>query len=193
MSNDTARKRKEGLIHIAKRTELTTRLRWLLRVGTFLLALVAGGLFVLILGHNPLAVYATILSGAFRSGMAIQGTVSVIIPLLISALGVTLAFKMRFWNIGAEGQIIMGAVFATYFGVFHGNWPHALLIAVMFLAGMLGGGLWGLIPAFFKARFNTNETLFTLMLNYIALYFIVFLRDGPWADPNSSGYPKIAR
>ena len=115
------------------------------------------------------------------------------IPSLISALGVTLAFKMRFWNIGAEGQIIMGAVFATYFGVFHGNWPHALLIAVMFLAGMLGGGLWGLIPAFFKARFNTNETLFTLMLNYIALYFIVFLRDGPWADPNSSGYPKIAR
>ena len=63
----------------------------------------------------------------------------------------------------------------------------------MFLAGMLGGALWGLIPAFFKAKFNTNETLFTLMLNYIALYLISFLRDGPWQDPNSSGFPKIAK
>ena len=193
MNNATARKGKDGLLHIAKRTELTMRQRWLLRAGTFVLALVAGGLFVLALGHNPISVYATILTGAFRSGMAVQGTVNVIIPLLISALGVTLAFKMRFWNIGAEGQIIMGAIFATYFGVFHGDWPHWLLIPVMFLAGMLGGGLWGLIPALFKAKYNTNETLFTLMLNYIALYLIVFLRDGPWADPKSSGYPKIAR
>ena len=63
----------------------------------------------------------------------------------------------------------------------------------MFLAGMLGGALWGIIPAFFKAKFGTNETLFTLMLNYIALYLISFLRDGPWQDPNSSGFPKIAR
>lgn len=193
MNNTTTRKGKEGLIHIAKRTELNTRQRWLLRAGALLLALLAGGLFILVLGHNPLSVYGTIISGAFRSKMAIQGTVNVIIPLLISALGVTLAFKMRFWNIGAEGQIIMGAIFATYFGVFQGNWPHLVLIPVMFLAGMLGGGLWGLLPAFFKAKYNTNETLFTLMLNYIALQLIVFLRDGPWADPNSSGYPKIAR
>jgi simple sugar transport system permease protein len=87
----------------------------------------------------------------------------------------------------------MGAIFSSYFALFHNDWPHLLLLAVMFLAGFLGGGLWGLIPAYFKAKFNTNETLFTLMLNYIALHTISFLRDGPWKDPESSGFPKIAR
>jgi len=137
--------------------------------------------------------YGTIISGAFRSEMAIQATIKFMIPLLISALGITLAFKMKFWNIGAEGQIIMGAIFASYFALFHSNWPHFLLLLVMFVAGFIGGGLWGLIPAYFKSRFNTNETLFTLMLNYIALHVISFLRDGPWKDPGSSGFPKIAR
>lgn len=99
---------------------------------------------------------------------------------------------MKFWNIGGEGQIIMGAIAATYFGVFHGDWPHWLLLAAMLLAGMIGGGLWGLIPAFFKTRFGTNETLLTLMLNYIALYMIKFLREGPWRDPTSTAFPQIA-
>jgi simple sugar transport system permease protein len=124
--------------------------------------------------------------------MALQSTLRILVPLLVTSLGVSLAFKMRFWNIGAEGQIILGAVFASYFALHFPHWNHAVLLGVMMLAGLLGGGLWGLLPAFFKSRFNTNETLFTLMLNYIALNVVVFLRDGPWADPNSSGFPKIA-
>lgn len=188
-----AKKIKEPLIRIAKRTELTRKQTLLLRFGSVLLAIVAGGLFILAIGTNPFDAYATIISGAFRSTMAIQGTVKICIPLLISALGITLAFKMKFWNIGAEGQIIMGAIFASYFALFHSDMPHWLLLTLMFLFGALGGGLWGLIPAFFKAKFGTNETLFTLMLNYIALDLIVFLRDGPWADPESGGFPKIAR
>lgn len=164
-----------------------------LRLLSVLLAIVAGGLFILFIGYNPFSVYGTIVSGAFRSTMAFQATIKLMVPLLIPALGITLAFKMRFWNIGAEGQIIMGAIFATYFALFCWDFPHWLLMICMFLAGMLGGALWGLIPAFFKAKFNTNETLFTLMLNYIALYLISFLRDGPWQDPNSSGFPKIAK
>ncbi|MFQ7549108.1 MAG: ABC transporter permease subunit [Blautia marasmi] len=91
--------------------------------------------------------------------MAFQATIKVMVPLLIPALGLTLAFKMRFWNIGAEGQIIMGAVFATFFALFCWDFPHWLLMICMFLAGMLGGALWGIIPAFFKAKFGTNETL----------------------------------
>lgn len=185
--------KKEDLVRVVKRAELSNNRRMLLRLLSLLLALVAGGLFLLCLGYNPLNVYGTMLKGCFRSSMAIQGTVIVIIPLLIASLGVTLAFKMRFWNIGAEGQIIMGAIFASYFALFHSDWPHFLLVPVMFLAGAAGGGLWGLLPAFFKVRFGANETLFTLMLNYIALHCITFLRDGPWADPNSSGFPKIAR
>ena len=187
------RGKKEALVRIVKRAELSNNKRMLLRLVSLALALVAGGLFLLCLGYNPFKIYGTMVQGCFRSSIAFQGTMLVIIPLLISSLGVTLAFKMRFWNIGAEGQIIMGAIFASYFALFHSGWPHPVLIFVMFIAGALGGGLWGLLPAFFKVKFGANETLFTLMLNYIALHCITFLRDGPWADPDSSGFPKIAR
>lgn len=184
---------KAPLIRIIKRSELSNRNRLLLRALSLAFALIAGGLFILIIGHNPIQIYGTMITGSFRNGMAIQATVRFIVPLLITTLGVTLAFKMQFWNIGAEGQVIMGAIFASYFALFHSNWPHVLLIAVMFAAGVIGGGLWGLIPCIFKVKFGTNETLFTLMLNYIALYTITLLRDGAWADPNSPGFPKIAR
>lgn len=190
MSNEV---KKQPFMRVEKRAERTKKEIVRLRAMSVLLAIVAGGLFILAIGYNPFSVYATIVSGAFRSEMAFQATIKIMIPLLIPALGITLAFKMRFWNIGAEGQIIMGAIFATYFALFWWNLPHWLLIILMFVAGAVGGALWGMIPAFFKARFNTNETLFTLMLNYIALYMISFLRDGPWQDPQSSGFPKIAR
>ncbi|MDD3139469.1 MAG: ABC transporter permease [Lachnospiraceae bacterium] len=190
MSNEV---KKQPFMRVEKRAERTKKEIVRLRAMSVLLAIVAGGLFILAIGYNPFSVYATIVSGAFRSEMAFQATIKIMIPLLIPALGITLAFKMRFWNIGAEGQIIMGAIFATYFALFWWNLPHWLLIILMFVAGAIGGALWGMIPAFFKARFNTNETLFTLMLNYIALYMISFLRDGPWQDPQSSGFPKIAR
>jgi simple sugar transport system permease protein len=193
MMNNVNKKAEQPLIRTVKRSELSKMDTFKLRIYAFILALVAGGLFILFIGYNPFELYATIISGAFRSGMAIQATIKIMIPLLMSSLGVTLAFKMKFWNIGAEGQIIVGAIFSSYFALFHSDWPHIILLTVMFLAGFVGGGLWGLIPAYFKSRFNTNETLFTLMLNYIALHVISFLRDGPWKDPDSSGFPKIAR
>ena len=171
---------REPLLRTVKRAELSQKKTMILRAASVLLALLAGGIFLLIIGFNPFTVYQTIISGAFRSEMAVQATIRIMIPLLISSLGVTMAFKMRFWNIGAEGQIIMGAIFATYFALYQNAMPHVLLLIVMFLFSVIGGGLFGLIPAFFKAKFNTNETLFTLMLNYIALNVIVYLRDGPW-------------
>ena len=186
-------KTREPLVRSIKREERSNRDIHRLRVLAMVLALMAGGLFILMIGYNPVSLYGTIVSGAFRSTMAIQATIKIMIPLLLASLGVTLAFKMKFWNIGAEGQIIMGAIFSSYFALFHNDWPHVLLLVVMFLAGFVGGGLWGLLPAFFKSKFGTNETLFTLMLNYIALHTISFLRDGPWRDPGSSGFPKIAR
>ena len=189
---DTAVK-KEAPVRIVKRAELSNNKRLLLRVCSFLLALVAGGIFILCLGHNPFVIYGTMLKGCFNNVRSFQLTVRFIIPLLITSLAVALAFKMKFWNIGAEGQVIMGAIFASYFALFHDTWPHWLLVTVMFLAGMIGGGLWGLIPAFFKVKFGTNETLLTLMMNYIAVSTIVLLRDGPWADPKSPGFLKIAR
>lgn len=193
MLKSTGKKNSEPLIRTVKRAERSGKQMLILRLTALLLALVAGGLFVLLIGYNPIEIYATLVSGAFRSKLAIQGTVKIMIPLLITTLGVTPAFRMRFWNIGAEGQMIMGAVFASYFALFHDDLPHVVLLLLMLLAGMIGGGLTALLPAYFKARFNTNETLFTLMLNYIALNFVVFLRESVWRDPASPGYAKIAR
>ena len=193
MAEQTVQNREKFRIRISKRAEVGTKKAVLFRAVSVAAAIIAGGLFILCIGYNPFSVYGTIIKGAFSTSMAFQATVKVMIPLLISSLGVTLAFKMKFWNIGAEGQIIAGAICASYFALFHADLPHFLLMIIMFAAGIIGGGLYGLIPAFFKAKFGTNETLFTLMLNYIALYVIVWLRDGAWADPESGGFPKIAR
>lgn len=179
-------------IRIAKCDEKENRQLLILYLWSLVAAFALGGIFLAGLKINPFLAYSSIVSGAFRSSLAFQGTIKIAIPLLISSLGVMLAFKMKFWNIGAEGQIIMGAVFATYFALFCNDWPHWILLPVMFLAGFCGGGLWGLIPAFFKSKFNTNETLFTLMLNYVALYLIKYLTEGPWNDPTALGFPKIA-
>lgn len=198
MSEMTAKKQiagnqSEPFARIVKRAELPAKKIILLRLFAVVLSLVAGGIFIACVGQNPFVIYRTIIAGAFRSVMAFQGTVKLMIPLLISSLGVTLAFKMKFWNIGAEGQMIFGATCATFFALFCSGWNHVVLIIVMFLAGIIGGGLFGLLPAFFKIKYNTNETLFTLMLNYIALHIVAYLSEGPWIDPDSQGFPKIAR
>lgn len=185
--------KKEPLIRVVKHAELSRAQSIGLRILAVFLALVVGGLFIASIGYNPFEIYGTMLSGSFRSPMAIQATIKFCIPMCIAALGVTLAFKMKFWNIGGEGQIIMGAVFASFFALFCSGMPHALLLAVMFIAGFVGGGIWGLIPAVCREKWGTNETLFTLMLNYIALYIVSFLRDGPWRDPEAAGFNKIAR
>lgn len=183
----------EPLIRVVKKAELGRTEIVVLRLWAIFLSIVAGGLFILCIGQNPFVIYKTIIEGSFRSAMAVQATVKIMIPLLISSLGVTLAFKMKFWNIGAEGQIIAGAICASYFALFHADWNHWVLVAVMLAAGVIGGGIWGLIPAFFKTRFGTNETLFTLMLNYIALHIISYLQEGPWRDLGAQGFAKIAR
>lgn len=189
----TVKTTKEPLFHVVKHAERTGRQMIGFRLLAVALSIVAGGLFILAIGHNPIAVYGTILEGAFRSEIAIQSTVKFAIPLCICALGVTLAFKMKFWNIGGEGQLIMGAVFASYFALNFPHWNHWVLLLVMLVAGALGGGLWGLLAAAFKVKWGTNETLLTLMLNYIALHLVSYLQAGPWRDPEANGFSKIAR
>ena len=193
MNMATGNTQNEPIVRVIKRAELSAGKITLLRLAAILLSLIAGGLFIVCVGQNPFVIYGTILSGATRRVMAFQGTIKLMIPLLITSLGVTLAFKMKFWNIGAEGQIIFGATCASFFALFCSGMNHVLLLIVMFVAGFVGGGVWGLIPTIFKVKYNTNETLFTLMLNYIALHIVSYLRDGPWMDPESQGFPKIAR
>ncbi|WP_439709782.1 ABC transporter permease [Thermoclostridium stercorarium] len=146
-------------------------------------AIVVSGIFIVFLGYNPVQVYSNIISGALGSKIRLKATLLEMCPLVITSLGILVAFKMKFWNIGGEGQILMGAFAATYVALFVDWLPKPLVLPVMFIVGFLTGGLWGVIPAFFKARFGANETIMTLMLNYIATQWVTYLQYGPWRIP----------
>ena len=142
---------------------------------------------MLLTGNSPAEAYGVILQGSLSRPIYIKQTVKIAIPLLGCALAIAPCFKMRFWNIGAEGQITMGAVAATFFALnFAKTIPHVPLLAIMFISAAIFGGLWALIPAFFKAKWNTNETLFTLMMNYIAIGIVAYLQGGPWEGRKGS-------
>lgn len=180
-------------IKISKRDDLPQKKAILIRTAAVLLSIVASGLVILALGFNPIQVLSMIVTGALGTELRIQQTVIKAIPLIITSMGIIVAFKMKFWNIGAEGQIMMGAFGATAVALFFpANLPQPLMLLCMALAAILCGGIWAFIPAFFKAKFNTNETIFTLMLNYIAIKWITYLQFGPWKDPESQGFPKVA-
>ena len=183
---------KEPLLRMTKRDSILPRAAWGIRAAAFLLALITGGLLLLLLGHNPITVYSAMISGAWGSPTVARETVKIAVPLLITSIGISLAFRMKFWNIGAEGQILVGAIAAGWFGLFTAAiFPKIPLVLLMMASSMILGGLYGLLPAICKAKWGTNETLFTLMLNYIALAFVKYLMNGPWKAPGSS-YPKIA-
>jgi ABC-type uncharacterized transport system permease subunit len=183
--------KKEPFIRIAKRPELPAGKAMLVRFASVLVALAIGGILILVLGYNPFAVYGDMVRGSLFTKTAIESTAKIAVPLLCTALAIAPAFKMKFWNIGAEGQITMGAIAASYFALFqYQNLPRPALIVTMFVVSAIAGGLWGLIPAFFKAKWGTNETLFTLMLNYIAIGIVKYLRLGPWMDKGQM-FPKI--
>ena len=172
---------KTPLIRLAKRESMPAAAQWGIRIAAILLALVVGGLVILISGNNPVQGYATIVEGALGKTSGIRQTVKNFIPLLGAALAIAPCFKMRFWNIGAEGQITAGAMCATYFALFWADrLPQVPLLLIMCAAGAVGGGIWALIPAFFKARWGTNETLFTLMMNYMIIGVVKWLQGGPW-------------
>ena len=181
------------LVRLAKRDAMPRGQVWAIRVGSFVLAILIGALIFLLLGHSPFQGYATILDGSLGKATVFRQTVRIAVPLLGTALAIAPCFKMRFWNIGAEGQITAGAVGASYFALFWADkLPAPVLLVVMALSGALLGGLWALIPAFFKARWGTNETLFTLMMNYIIIGVVKWLQGGPWEGrPGSQIIPQF--
>ena len=179
--------KKTPLIRLAKRDGMEAWKIWCIRVGSILAALLLGALVMALVGTNPVTAYGTILSGALGKKTAVRQTVKIAIPLLGCALAIAPCFKMRFWNIGAEGQITAGAIAASYFALFWaGRVPGPMLLVIMGLAGAIAGGIWALIPAFFKAKWNTNETLFTLMMNYIIIGVVRWLQGGPWEGRKGS-------
>ncbi len=182
------------MIRVVKKDDLSRAKANLLRISAIILGFLSAGLVILIIGNNPIEVYREMLKGAFGTGYGIRNSITLAIPYLIVGLGVSIAFNMKFWNIGAEGQLVMGAVFATLaIRLLPDNMNGILLSIIMFLSAVLGGAIWALIPGLFKAFSNTNETLFTLMMNYVAIKFTFYLRNVPWKDPGAKGYPQIAR
>ncbi len=157
---------------------------------SILIGLTAGGIVVAFKGINPFAAYRALIAGAFGSSYTLSETIVSATPLILISAGLIFVFKMKFWNIGAYGQYLMGAVFSSYFAL---NSSAAvsplLLLTVMCLAGIIGGALWALIPAILKLVWEVNEVISSLLLNYIALFILKYFMYGPWRDPKSHGFP----
>ncbi len=193
MSVADRKENREPLIHLSRRISIPRWKAWGIRLAAVLLGFLFCGLvaFLLIdrLQQNPGKIgqfYLDFLNGAFGSNRKLWKFMKDIAILLCIALALTPAFRMRFWNTGGEGQTLVGALAAIavtfYLG---GKIPEGLLMVLMLLAALAGGALWGLIPAVFRAKWGTNETLFTLMMNYVATYLVSFFLE-IWV-PNGSG------
>ena len=166
-------------MHISKRDGIETWKSWLIRIIAVLLSLVVcAGVIVALTGLNPIEVYKGIFDGAIGTKRRAWMTIRDTLVLLCIAVGITPAFKMRFWNIGAEGQVLVGGLATAMVMVKCGaSLPTPVLFLVMFLTSVIAGGLWGFIPAVFKAYWNTNETLFTLMMNYVATSIVACMTN----------------
>jgi simple sugar transport system permease protein len=169
----------------------------LLPVLATLAALAVGAVMLLLLGVNPVVAYAALMEGAFGSSNAFAETLVKATPLLLVAIGICISFRGDVINIGGEGQMIVGAIVATWVGLNFTNWPGWATICLSLLAGFLGGALWGGVPGYLKAYFNVNEILSTVMMNAIAVQLMNFLLRGPMIDPAqaelASKIPQTAR
>ena len=162
-------------IRLSKKEPLPLWKSLLIRLGAILLSLMVCALVIIsVTDLNPFEVFAGIIDGALGSNRRIWVTIRDTLVLLLVAVALIPAFKMRFWNIGAEGQLLMGAFASAALMIYCEKLPNGILLSLIMLASCLAGLIWGLIPAYFKAKYNTNETLFTLMMNYIATQLISF-------------------
>ena len=178
----------EPLFHIVKRSAMPWWKVWMVRILSVLTALLVCGVITMALtGKDPIKVYATMFDGAFGSSRRIWGLFQNLAMLLCVSLAVTPAFKMKFWNIGAEGQVLIGGLATAAVMIKLGSsLPTGLLILFMFVASVLAAGIWALIPAYCRAKWDTNETLFTLMMNYIAIQLVSYFTY-LWSVPKGSG------
>jgi simple sugar transport system permease protein len=175
---------------VTDREQISSISTFLILLFSLAAGLAAIGMIFLLCAVDPLFAFKKIFNGSFGSLYGFKETITKAIPLILIGVGLALAFKAKFWNIGAEGQLLMGAIFGTWVGL---NWgpalPAPVIVPLMFFAGFIGGALWGLIPALFKIRFSINEVISTLMLNYICAEFLTLLIVGPWKSAKKFGFP----
>jgi simple sugar transport system permease protein len=168
-------------------------LRYAVPLASLAVALILGMVPMAMQGINPIVGYRDMVLLAFGSAYGISETIMKAIPLMLAGLGVALAFRMLVWNIGAEGQLYMGAFASCLVAYTLPDAPAWALLPAMVVAGFAGGALWGAIPGALKAFLGVNEIITSLMLNYIAIQWVNYLVIGPWQDPSSLGFPSTPR
>ena len=154
---------------------------------------VFASLLAMVAGANPFSVFGLILSGAFGSKFAILETLNRATPLVFTGLAAAVAFRAKFWNIGAEAQLYSGALLTVLLGTGLLQWPSIALLPTIMLFSILAGAILLLVPALLKTRFGVDEVVTTLLFNFIFLLFISMLLEGPIKDPMGMGWPKSAR
>lgn len=159
---------------------------------TIVLALIVGAIVIACSGNSPIEAYSAMFQGAFGSPSRISETVIKAVPLMIMALGVSIAFRSQIWNIGADGQFTIGAILSICVVQLSGSTSPVILVLSL-LAAIAGGIIWGGLAGILKAKFNANEVITTLMLNYVATYLLAFLIRGPLKDPNGGNNPQSAQ
>ena len=157
-----------------------------------LLALITAGVIMLFAGVNPLAAYKGMILESLGSSFGLSETLLKATPLIFTGLAVSIAFRMQLWNIGADGQLHMGAIGASWVALYSGI-QGIMILPVMFIAAFIMGGLWGGIAGVLKAKIRVNEIIVTLLLNYVAISCVSFLVYGPWKDPNGFNFPITAQ
>ena len=177
--------------HVIKRDDIVWWKAWLIRIIAVIFALIVSGVVTILLtGINPVDMYVSMIDGAVGTPRLTWNLLQNTAILLCISLAVTPAFKMKFWNIGAEGQVLIGGLATASCMIFFGEkLPTPILILVMLVTSIISGALWGLVPAYFKTRFNSNETLFTLMMNYVAIQLVAYFTL-EWSVPKGSGTPR---
>jgi ABC-type uncharacterized transport system permease subunit len=174
---------------LEKRLDPAPWLAYVLPTLAIVIGFLLGAILLSLMGTHPWNAYQEMAWGAFASVYSLSETLVKATPLLLAGLGVGLAFRAGFWNIGAEGQFYMGAMGGTWVALTYPGLPAPLLQALMIGVGCLAGALWGLVPAVLRVYRGVNEIITSLMLNYIAILWVDFLVYGPWKDPQAFGFP----
>ncbi len=164
----------------------------ILPVGAIIMALLVGAIFILVIGKNPITAYAALIQGAFGDVFSIGETLENTTPLILTGLAVAFAFRAKLFNIGGEGQFLIGALAATWVGT-NLSFPSFIHLPLTLLAGIIAGGLWGGIAGFLKATRGVHEVISTIMLNFIAIFFISYMVTGPMKEPSALDIPQTAR
>lgn len=155
-------------------------------------AFLIGGVLIALVGVNPLEAFQAFVHGAFGTRVNIGNVLSVATPLILSGLGIAFAAQCSVFNIGAEGQLYIGAIVAVWVGLKLSGEPKYIALPAIMLAGFVGGGFWGVIPGYLKAKYSVNEIVLTVMLTEVAIQIVSWVTRGPMLDPESFGIPQTA-